>query len=119
MEIGTQIALLNKKTIMVKNDDYGRTSELVTDFLAQTAEEKDAPRAEYRLVDKIRMAIEVLIYGWLTPGGKRNHKNKEKSGGSNLQDLRQQFIGQNSTKLCLAMCMFIGIEFCPTLGTQF
>lgn len=42
----------------------------MADFLDKT-EDEDAPVEGYSLSDKIRMAFEVLLFGWIMPGRRR------------------------------------------------
>ncbi len=79
MEVGPRVDLFNKKTIMVKNDDYQRASELIADFLAEIAEQKSDAGAQYSLGDKIRMAIEALLFGWFMPGKRGKSKSPKHS----------------------------------------
>ncbi len=69
LEVGPQIALFNKRMIIVQDDHHDRASELVKDYLNEIAE-KDEPEEGYSIFDKTRMAIEVLLFGWLMPGRK-------------------------------------------------
>ncbi len=73
LEVGPQIALFNKRMIMVRGDQYERASELIKDYLKETARGEDETEQRYSLFDKIRMAIEVLLFGWLIPGRKNKH----------------------------------------------
>lgn len=75
MEVGPQIALFNKKMITVQDSQHERASELINDYLNKTACKADEPGQVYSLFDKIRMAIEVLLFGWLMPGKKSKHHN--------------------------------------------
>lgn len=75
MEVGPQIALFNKKMIMVQDNQHERSSELINDYLKNTAQKEDEPRQVYSLFDKIRMAIEILLFGWLMPGKKSKPHN--------------------------------------------
>lgn len=75
MEVGPQIALFNKKIIMVQDNQLERASELINDYLNKTACKEDEPEQGYSLFDKIRMAIEILLFGWLMPGKKSKHRS--------------------------------------------
>jgi hypothetical protein len=67
LEIGPLIDIYNKKTIMVEEAYEERAKELLQDFLAATKEDR-VPIAPYSIFDKIRMAFEVLFFGWFIPG---------------------------------------------------
>lgn len=75
MEAGPQIALFNKRIIMVQDDQLERASELINDYLNKTAHEEDEPGQGYSLFDKIRMAFEILLFGWLMPGKKSKRRS--------------------------------------------
>lgn len=75
MEVGPQIELFNRKMIMVRDDQHERASELIKDYLNKTVDKEDEPRIKYSLLDKIRMAIEVLLFGWLMPGKRSKHRS--------------------------------------------
>ena len=75
LEVGPQIALFNKRMIMVREDQYERASELIKDYLKETARGEDEAKQGYSLFDKIRMAFEVLLFGWLMPGRKSKHSS--------------------------------------------
>jgi hypothetical protein len=70
LEVGPQIALFNRRMITVRDDQYERASELIKDYVRNTAQNEDEPERGYSLFDKVRMAIEVLLFGWLMPGRK-------------------------------------------------
>lgn len=72
MEIGPQIELLNKKMIMVQDKQSERAKELLYDYLDKTEDKIGVPDTRHSLFDKIRMAIEILLFGWMMPGRKKN-----------------------------------------------
>ena len=74
MEVGIQIALLNKKTVMVAEPFAKRAREIVADFLKNTASEPQGAVEKYSAWDKIRMICEALIFGWVMPGRRRRSK---------------------------------------------
>jgi hypothetical protein len=73
LEVGPQIALFNRRMIIVQDDQHERASELMADYLNETGRAEDKAEEGYSLFDKIRMAIEVLLFGWLMPGRKSKH----------------------------------------------
>jgi len=78
MEVGPQIALFNRRIIMVQDNQLENASTLINDYLKETAGKEDEPGQAYSLFDKIRMAIEILLFGWLMPGKKkRKYHNDE------------------------------------------
>ena len=76
LEVGPQIDIYNKKTIMVNEEYLERARELLQDFLASTKEDTTT-RPSYPIFDKIRMAFEALFFGWFIPG---RHWKKTKDG---------------------------------------
>lgn len=71
METGVQIALFNRKTIMVSEKHFQRSSEIIQSFLANIAHDATSngtPPPGYSLFDKLRMVVESLIFGWVMPG---------------------------------------------------
>jgi hypothetical protein len=71
MFVGPLIDLYNKKTIFVQDDQHDRAKELLDDFLVDTEEDAGGPDKGHSMFDKIRMAFEVLLFGWIMPGRKR------------------------------------------------
>jgi len=71
MEVGPQIALFNRRIIMVQDDQLEKASALINDYLKETTVKEDEPGQSYSLFDKIRMAIEILLFNWLMPGKKK------------------------------------------------
>lgn len=74
MEVGPQIALFNKRMIMCPDDQCERASELIRDYLGHTVRKEDKPGQGYSLFDKMRMAFEILLFGWIMPG-KKNRRS--------------------------------------------
>ncbi|MEW6068166.1 MAG: DUF2007 domain-containing protein [Nitrospirota bacterium] len=75
MEVGPSIDIFNMKTIMIDKKDEERARELLQDFFKTTKEDTETVQQSYSLFDKIRMAIEALIFMWFVPG---RHKIKSK-----------------------------------------
>jgi len=71
MEVGLSIRLFNKKTIMVRDDQFERAKELLSDYMENTREKDKVVRSKYSLFDKVRMVLEFLLFGWVMPGRKR------------------------------------------------
>jgi len=74
MEVGPRIELFNKKMIMVQDEHYELARELLSDYFGASTETAETSEPQYSLSDKIRMAAEVLLFGWMVPGkkGKRD-----------------------------------------------
>lgn len=66
---GPQIALCNRRTFLVPEDQLAEARELVREFLHRTGAPE--PR-RYPLREKIRMVVEFLFFGWFLPG--RRHR---------------------------------------------
>ncbi len=79
LEVGPRIGLFNAKMIDVQDDQYERASELLADYLEKTKKDAVEQAKEYSLFDKIRMVIEVLVFGWLMPGRRKTKKNDEQN----------------------------------------
>lgn len=79
LEVGPRIALFNAKMIEVQDDQHERASELLADYLEKTKKDAIEQAKEYSLFDKIRMVIEVLVFGWLMPGKRKSKKNDEQN----------------------------------------
>ena len=79
LEVGPQLDIFNKKTIMV-DEEYGeRAKELVSDFIKTTREDvSNMPR--YSLSDKLRMIFETLLFTWFIPGRRWKKTKDEKDG---------------------------------------
>lgn len=67
LKVGPKIDLLNAKMIQVHEEQFGLASDLISDFLERS--QKDTADANrYSPLDKLRMAIETLFFGWFMPG---------------------------------------------------
>jgi hypothetical protein len=74
---GIRIALFNKKTIMVHAQDLARAQQILSDFLGniEQAEPELGPEStHYSFLDKCRMVIEALLFGWVMPGKRWQRK---------------------------------------------
>jgi len=71
MEVGPQIDLYNKKMIVVQDNQHENAKELLADYLERTGKKIEDPDKNYTLFDKLRMTIEVLLFGWIMPGKKK------------------------------------------------
>ena len=58
---------------MIQDDQCERALELIKDYTNKTAPAEKGAKQEYSFFDKIRMAIEVLLFGWVMPGKKSKH----------------------------------------------
>jgi hypothetical protein len=74
LEVGPRIGLFNAKMIEVQDDQYERANELLSDYFDKTKKEPEESAKEYSWFDKIRMVIEVLVFGWLMPGRRKPKK---------------------------------------------
>jgi hypothetical protein len=78
LEIGPNIHLYNRKTIMVSEDHYDRAIEIISSFVASTKGGKTHLRPRHSLIDKIRMIFEVVFFNWVMPGRKWEKREKAK-----------------------------------------
>ena len=76
LEVGPRIGLFNAKMIEVQDDEYERANELLSDYFEKTKKEPEESAKEYSWLDKFRMVVEVLFFGWLMPG-RRKSKNDD------------------------------------------
>ncbi len=74
LEVGPRIGLFNAKMIEVQGDQYEQANELLSDYFEKTKKEPEESAKEYSWFDKIRMVIEVLVFGWLMPGRRKAKK---------------------------------------------
>jgi hypothetical protein len=77
LEIGPQVDIYNKKTIMIDEENEERAKELLADFIKTTKEDTSTIPA-YSLFDKLRMIFEALIFTWFVPGRHRKRIRNEK-----------------------------------------
>lgn len=62
---GPQIALCNRRTFLVPEDQLAEAREVVLEFLDRTGTPEPRP---YPLREKLRMVFEFLFFGWFLPG---------------------------------------------------
>ncbi len=74
LEVGPQIDIFNKKTIMVDEEYEERAKELISDFIRTTRDETPT----YSLSDKLRMILETLLFTWFIPGRRWKKTEDEK-----------------------------------------
>jgi hypothetical protein len=77
MRPGIRIALFNKKTIMVHEQDLDRAQEILRNFLGNIEETEPVPEpgsSNYSFLDKCRMVIEALLFCWIMPGKRWQRK---------------------------------------------
>jgi hypothetical protein len=75
MVAGLQIPLLNTKSIMVPQSAIEDARAVIEDYVAagQTADDDLAParrRRSWSLGDRLRMVLELLLFGWCMPGAR-------------------------------------------------
>ena len=81
MRPGIRIPLFNKKTIMVHEQDIKRAQEILRTFLGNIPEHQPEPKMEassYSILDKCRMVIEAILFGWIMPGKRWRAKKPDK-----------------------------------------
>lgn len=62
---GPRIPLFNAKTILVEEADLVRARELIANVEHLAAQ---TPDHRYTTLDRIRMLLEVVFFGWIMPG---------------------------------------------------
>ncbi len=75
LEVGPWIGLFNAKMIVVQDNQYERAKELLADYFEKTNKKTEEPVQRFSLFDKIRMIVEVLVFGWIMPGRKKTKGN--------------------------------------------
>jgi Putative prokaryotic signal transducing protein len=71
LEIGPRIDHFNARTIMVSEEAYPAAAEVLRQFLSDRGVERSRPRRRTGVWDAIRMALEVVLFGWIVPGRSR------------------------------------------------
>ncbi|OQX63558.1 MAG: hypothetical protein B5M56_02560 [Desulfococcus sp. 4484_241] len=84
--IGPSIDLLTRKNILVDENDFDRAAGILTDLLANTAVLKETDAPSYSAWDKLRMAMEFLLFGWIVPG---KTLRSRQTGGKQGADVRK------------------------------
>jgi hypothetical protein len=79
MQLGTQVSLLNQKTLMVAEKYEDRARGLIGDFLDSIRPGPGVKYRSYSIKDKIRMVVEFFLFGWVMPG---NIWSRDKQGPS-------------------------------------
>ena len=74
MRCGPKIDLLNAKKICVSEEDSEFAKEIISDFLQNVRDATKPFKSQYSVLDKIRMVIEAIVFGWFMPGNKWGHK---------------------------------------------
>jgi len=78
LEIGPSISMVNEKIIMVHEENLESARELISEFFKNAGPEALGASSEYSLIDKIRLVLECLLFGWIMPGRKwRKEKTEE------------------------------------------
>jgi hypothetical protein len=77
LEVGPQIDIFNKKTIMVNEEHQERARELISDYIRTTRYDNTKITA-YSLFDKLRIIFETLLFAWFIPGRHRRRLKNEK-----------------------------------------
>jgi hypothetical protein len=67
---GPRIALYNRKKILVHQVDLAEARGLVG-ALVRSPAEASTPPTPYSPLDKLRMVLEFLLFGWFMPGKRR------------------------------------------------
>jgi len=79
LKVGPKIDLYNAKTIYVSEEDLNFAKDILLDFLESTKNGNKPFKPQYSIPDKIRMVIEMLVFGWFIPGNRWNRNRKEEN----------------------------------------
>ncbi len=75
LTVGPQIELYNRKILCVADGDAEETRQIIREFLTRIDGPGSEPAAErYSVGDKVRMIAEVLLFGWIMPGRRRQRR---------------------------------------------
>ena len=80
MRPGIRIPLFNKKTIMVHENDHKKAQEIINEFVGnieQAEAEQDTESLKFSTLDKFRIVIEAVLFGWIMPGKRLQNKKKK------------------------------------------
>lgn len=79
LTVGPQIELYNRKTICVGAGEVEEAVALLRDFFERTgaADEEQRESRSYSRLDKLRMVLEVLLFGWFLPGRRRRPRSPD------------------------------------------
>jgi len=76
LRVGPSIPLVNERSVLVRDEDYGKCLDLIS-VPSAAAAAPDASRS-VSLFASLRMALEVLLFGWVVPGPRRRrHAGRE------------------------------------------
>ncbi len=78
LEIGPRVPFYNAKMIMVHEEDLETARKLISEFL-KVEPETPLSSSEYTLFDKIRLILELLLFGWIMPGRRRAKKKTDEA----------------------------------------
>jgi len=76
LRTGPRIPLLNRKTIMVAPQHADTARALLAAYLESSAPPDEPARQKFSLFDKLRMAAEMLLFGWFIPGNRWTERRK-------------------------------------------
>jgi hypothetical protein len=68
LRIGPQIHLYNTRTIMVSEENVGRATEIIRDYLSVVHDDEYRAKTAHSFIDRIRICAEFMVFGWLVPG---------------------------------------------------
>ncbi len=84
--VGPQIELYNSKAVLVEREDEERARDIISPYCNVDAEFIDElqhgdpmpPDSMFmRIVDKVRLVFEVLLFGWLVPRHRKSRLYKD------------------------------------------
>jgi hypothetical protein len=74
LKVGPRIALYNMKIIEVQDDQYEIAKTFLDDYLDKAT--MDEAETRYAFFDKLRMAIEVFMLGWIVSGSRHTKDHR-------------------------------------------
>jgi hypothetical protein len=79
LRVGPSIALFNRITILVSDEDVDRAQELLDEYLEST-ETRWRESRPYGLRDRLRVMLEFLAFGWFIPGRRWHWARQDDDG---------------------------------------
>ena len=79
MQVGPQIDLFNKKTIMVSSEDVARAKEIISSIIEYQSPEEEK-QEHYTMGQKLRMIFQAIFFWWFIPERKRRKESPYNKG---------------------------------------
>ena len=77
LKAGPQIPLFNARTIMIPKEQYLEAKEIINGFMSSAYEEDRKDTYQYTFKEKLRMLLEIVLFGWVVPGKRKWPKERK------------------------------------------